>query len=93
MEDLPYRSPFIEESKPRKSETADERDLPTLVEVRDLLNFHISKMSSDFNAFDTRLSPEELYIRILARQEAHAILEPVSQAVEAVINKIYEKRK
>lgn len=93
MEDLPYRSPVQSALKNPTPEAVDERDLSTLVQVRDLLKVHVESMPKNFNAFDPKLTPEELFLEVRSKQLAHAILEPVYLAVKEVVDKIHKQKR
>lgn len=92
MDDVSYRSPARVKVETERPESIDERDLSTLVQVRDLLKSHLDTLSH-FNMFDTSLTPDQLYIQAKARQESYNLTRPLYDAIKNVVDKIHGQRR
>lgn len=93
MDDIAYRGGAQIRLETEKPQTSDERDLPTLVQVRDILKAYVDELPSNFNAFDASKTTEQLHIDIKALQQTHAMIEPLYNAVNGVVDKIYKQKR
>lgn len=93
MDDVAYRGGVRVALGTEKPQTSDERDLPTLVQVRDILEAYVKELPKNFHAFDPNKTTEQLHIDIKALQQVHSMIEPLYDAVKTVVDKIYEQKR
>lgn len=90
-EQIPYRTPATAPD-PKDETDIDDEEFSTLTQVQEILDKAFKELQMDVTELDAE-NVQKLQAQILGKQEAHAILEPIKQAIDSAIDAVKAKRK